>query len=359
MKVLRESDRLYPYPRGWYAIDTSRELKPGQVRRTGFMGGEIVYYRTASGRPVVMDAYCRHMGAHLGYGGFVDGERIVCPFHHFAYGPTGAFESAPRLERCLKLKMKTYPVDEKWGYLMVWWDPDGGAPLFEVPARVDTTEWSYPLVQTVEIPVHPVDVGENGADIRHFWTLHHNTFEMKRFGAVDEHHWRTYYEGRILDESAGLDFYHRIAVGEMDVRFYALGLLTVEVKLPKLGMAFHYMVSPVPIDEHRTKLLIGVNMRRWIDVKATPLDRYLPFLRGRIPLFGVDRLVHLWRKDFLRTQLEDAEIWANKLYLSKPGYMDPAVIDFRRWARGLVAMRDGQAVERPNEDRSQHTQAEG
>ena len=42
---------------------------------------EMIGWRTASGEAVVMDAYCEHLGAHLGYGGQVEGEVIQCPFH--------------------------------------------------------------------------------------------------------------------------------------------------------------------------------------------------------------------------------------------------------------------------------------
>jgi nitrite reductase/ring-hydroxylating ferredoxin subunit len=54
------------------------------------MGEDLVVYRTRSGIVRAVDPYCPHLRAHLGDGEWVDGERIVCPFHSFAYDVDGA-----------------------------------------------------------------------------------------------------------------------------------------------------------------------------------------------------------------------------------------------------------------------------
>lgn len=36
-----------------------------------------------------MDAYCPHLGAHLGIGGTVEGETLRCPFHAFRFDTGG------------------------------------------------------------------------------------------------------------------------------------------------------------------------------------------------------------------------------------------------------------------------------
>ena len=40
-----------------------------------------VLYRGEDGKAVVLDGYCPHLGAHLGIGGVVRNNGIVCPFH--------------------------------------------------------------------------------------------------------------------------------------------------------------------------------------------------------------------------------------------------------------------------------------
>lgn len=317
-------------------MGTSFDLQPGELRRSEFMGKQLIYFRTESGKLSALDAYCQHTGTHLGYGGQIKGETVVCPYHHFHWGADGQLAHVPGMKKCPKLRQRAYSVDDKWGYVMVWHDPDGGQPTYEIPAVVNTSEWSYPLVECRTLEVHPVDVAENSSDMRHFHALHHNDFVLREHRAIDENHFYLLYDGRVIEENVGLELYHRVAHGRMEVHLYGLGVLTVQVALPALGLGFHYMVSPLPLDEHRTQVMIGVNMRRSLSFEGKWLDRALPWLGGKLALPFTDRLVHLWRKDFLRTQLEDEPIWANKVYMAEPGFLDPPVQTFRRWASGIV-----------------------
>ena len=65
-----------PFPNGWFQIAYSDELQPGDVIPVHAVGKHLVLFRTESGAPNVLDAYCPHLGAHLGYGGLIEGEVI-------------------------------------------------------------------------------------------------------------------------------------------------------------------------------------------------------------------------------------------------------------------------------------------
>jgi hypothetical protein len=43
----------------------------------------------------VLSAHCRHLGAHIGHGGTVNGDRVVCPFHGWEWGPTAPTGISP------------------------------------------------------------------------------------------------------------------------------------------------------------------------------------------------------------------------------------------------------------------------
>jgi len=58
-------------PTGWFQIAWSDEILVGDVRKMHYFGREMVAWRAQSGRLTVMDAYCEHLGAHLGFGGHV------------------------------------------------------------------------------------------------------------------------------------------------------------------------------------------------------------------------------------------------------------------------------------------------
>ena len=88
----------YAFARGWFAVANGGEVgrKPMSIR---YFGQDMVLYRGASGRVVMLDAYCPHMGTHLGSGpnsytstspSYMEGDNIRCPFHAWRFGPEGA-----------------------------------------------------------------------------------------------------------------------------------------------------------------------------------------------------------------------------------------------------------------------------
>ena len=69
--------------------------KPLAVR---FFAHDFALYRGKSGRVVMLDAYCPHMGTHLARNetsyvvqdGAIEGDSLRCPYHGWRYGPDGA-----------------------------------------------------------------------------------------------------------------------------------------------------------------------------------------------------------------------------------------------------------------------------
>ena len=48
----------------------------------------------------VTDAYCPHLGAHLGFGGKVEGDCIKCPFHEWKFqGEDGKVAEVPYAQK--------------------------------------------------------------------------------------------------------------------------------------------------------------------------------------------------------------------------------------------------------------------
>ena len=68
----------YPIPSSWYAVVDSGELERGQVLPLELLGRKLVAMRTEDGTASVLEAFCPHLGAHLGYGGVVEGSRNSC-----------------------------------------------------------------------------------------------------------------------------------------------------------------------------------------------------------------------------------------------------------------------------------------
>ncbi|MDP9168897.1 MAG: Rieske 2Fe-2S domain-containing protein, partial [Actinomycetota bacterium] len=168
-------------PTGWFQVAWSDEIAVGAVHPMRYFGQEMIAWRAESGRLTVMNAYCEHLGAHLGFGGTVQGEVLQCPFHGWQWSQEGRnvcipYEDRPNRGR----RMTTYPVVERNDSVYVWHDIDGRAPFFDAPdvfASFDgggTADDYYPQQRLFRqgLELHPQYVLENGVDFAHFKYVH-------------------------------------------------------------------------------------------------------------------------------------------------------------------------------------------
>ena len=80
----------FPIPTGWFCVSLSTDLEVGEVKPLKYFARDLVLFRTSDGEAHVLDAYCPHLGAHLGHGGKLVDDKIVCPFHAWEFDGQGA-----------------------------------------------------------------------------------------------------------------------------------------------------------------------------------------------------------------------------------------------------------------------------
>ncbi len=85
----------FPIPYGWYCVGFSGELASGAVKALKYFNEDLVLFRTKNGVAALLNAYCPHLGAHLGVGGKVQGESIACPFHGWQFNAAGECMAVP------------------------------------------------------------------------------------------------------------------------------------------------------------------------------------------------------------------------------------------------------------------------
>ena len=69
------------------------------VRPVTYLGQDLVLFRGEDGTARVFDAHCPHLGAHLGVGGRVCGDGIICPFHGWRFDGRGRLAEVPGVDR--------------------------------------------------------------------------------------------------------------------------------------------------------------------------------------------------------------------------------------------------------------------
>ncbi|MBN7796358.1 Rieske 2Fe-2S domain-containing protein [Parahaliea mediterranea] len=302
------------FPMGWYSVARSHELQVGEVKRVHAFDRELALYRTRSGVPVLQDAFCPHLGAHLGVEGKVVGESLRCPFHGWRFDTTGKCVEIPYCEEIPeRARIRMWPTQEKNGEVYIWFHPENSAPRFELPTLVelDDEHWTAPRYAEFEVPAHVQDIAENSCDPVHFQYVHRQAHTPESTVTVDD-------DGRILHLRSDMrDTDHP---NQLHAKVFQPGLAMVRTTYAPEAQMMVYN-SAQPIDRNTTLLRWTLTVRREIEDLAG------------------DEVM----KGIIEGLSQDYPIWANKVHKHRPVFCreDKTLVQFRKWVRQFyVDVRD-------------------
>src|SRR6266511_83824 len=182
----------FPMPFGWFKVALSPELGTDTLLTRHYFCTELVVSRAAAGDPVCQEAFCAHLGAHLGVGGSVRDGCIQCPFHGWVYDASGANVAIPYADQPnRKARLRTFPTVERGGIVFAWYHPQCAGPLWDV---MDIAEYDDPEYGDYEVFDYTIgscmqEIGENGFDQAHFQFVHSHpkvgTTEKVEFDGYD------------------------------------------------------------------------------------------------------------------------------------------------------------------------------
>jgi cholesterol 7-dehydrogenase len=175
--------RSFPpgFPNGWHCVCNLTDLEGGAVKRISALGTHLVAFQGADRRVGVLDAFCPHMGAHLGEGGKVVGDLLRCPFHGWSFDADGKCRAIPYSPGgCVPERTSTraWEVRVHLERVFVWFDAEGRPPAWELQCHRDVEEGlasgRYYLGATaqLEFDMHVLEMHMNSADPHHLNTLH-------------------------------------------------------------------------------------------------------------------------------------------------------------------------------------------
>ena len=165
------SGRYAEYPVSWYLLGTSAELRRRPVAKK-MLGRELVAFRTESGKVVLMDGRCAHLGADLSHGKVV-GETIRCPFHGWTYGADGQCTHIPGTCKAIPhfAHQPVYPVEERHGYVFFFNGPEALYPLpFFDDAKPEEMSAGRPFDFIARCTWYMF--ASHAFDVQHFATVH-------------------------------------------------------------------------------------------------------------------------------------------------------------------------------------------
>jgi 3-ketosteroid 9alpha-monooxygenase subunit A len=307
-------------PTGWFHIGWSLEIPPGGVKPMKYFGQDLVGFRSLDGKLTVLDAHCHHLGAHLGYGGKVKGNCIVCPYHGWEWTNEGENARIPYQEKPVNKRMRKWHTLERHGIMFMWYNPTFGAPRWELPDLFKDIEGQeasesdyYPCYPhaVVNKPNEPFPVQfmmENSADTTHF-KFAHGTPEYPELLEFRE---------RGTSWTATMGF-KSPKTKEVALKLYSL--------LPNVGLAY--------------SLFQGRQSYRLI-LSGTPIDNQLSHMRVTYFLPRVTTSWDVMPLDVLsfaqsteELYEEDARMWRHQQFLQRPLFAAQDVegySSYRRWS---------------------------
>ena len=185
----------FTFPRGWFMIADAAELDTTNPLAVRFFGKDFALYRgRATGKVVLLDAYCPHMKTHLGApnktsyvvldrgGSNVEGDGIRCPYHGWRFGPDGKCDEIPYHSGPIPANacVKSWTVVESMGAVWVWHDPEGGEHEWEHPSlpQWDDPSWvRWKFDHLGMLNQHSQEVMDNIADYSHLGPIHGSTVQ--------------------------------------------------------------------------------------------------------------------------------------------------------------------------------------
>jgi phenylpropionate dioxygenase-like ring-hydroxylating dioxygenase large terminal subunit len=297
-------------PNGWFQVAYSDELATGQVVPLEYFGSKLVLFRTESGEAKVLDAFCPHLGAHLGYGGKVEGDCIRCPFHAWRFDTEGRCTEIPYAQKIPpKAKIRAWHVHEFAGLIMVWHHAAGLEPQWSLPEvpEYGNAEWTDYERRRWTIRTRNQEMAENSVDSAHFRFVHGTSNMPTSQAEVRDHVLRVF-------SNADTESARGTVAGSVESLSHGFGFGTVRFK----GLVETLLVSSVtPIDGEHVDVRFSFAVKRFGGADVT---------RGVGAAFI---------KEVARQLEQDIPIWENKTQWERPLLCDgdgPIGL-FRKWAR--------------------------
>ena len=306
----------FPLPYGWFQVCVPDEVAVGDTKALYYFDRHLVAWRDDEGRLQVMDAFCPHLGAHLGHGGTVDGCEIICPFHGWRFDEAGSNVDIPYSTRTNKrARIRSYPTVEVNGKSLVWFHPEPGVePMWDIPTlpELDSGEMWGPIRTRHTVLAHAQELGENAVDAAHFRYVHH-TAEVPEI--------TSYVTDGPVAEMRSIQRFptpRGVVDGKIESVGYGPGVSIIRFS----GIIDTLLVSSTtPIDGGSCETRFDFYTRSMGDAAATS---------------GV---AQAFVSEVDRQFLEDMPVWEHKAHLTRPALADTdgPFMAFRKWYQQFYA----------------------
>ncbi|NRB38624.1 MAG: Rieske 2Fe-2S domain-containing protein [Pseudomonadales bacterium] len=324
---LRQLD-VTPFPNTWYFMGLMSDYKQGQVYSKKFCGREIVLTKVSDTKVTVFDAYCPHLGAHLGRTinnktkkKLNEFNEIRCVYHGFRYNEQGEYVGCDHGDVTQKPKLNAYEVDIKHSQLiMVYFHKDNKKADWKMPDIYDDSKNFSKIIcpRTLEATIHPLDSVENAIDRLHFKILHRmNTVEAITKPEI-LHGGKVF---KLVTKLGDIDYLPdwmpgKNITGTIEKYSYGVGLAMAHIYFDKLpGFSMRHAVAITPIDENVSTFKFIFCTQHYDKLSQMMSKCFIP--QKHIDKF-YDGMVWLMSAPENVVNAEDIDVWSHKIIVDKP-----------------------------------------
>lgn len=324
-------DTLPAFPEGWYFVASRKTVVREKLIEKTWLGEEIVAWADDDGRICVADAFCPHLGSHMGpsVGGVVRDGCLVCPFHGFEFDTAGQCVATPNAPPPKAARLKLYETREILGMIFAWRGSGGRAPQWRLPDEPPSgAEWTELRSTTLRFRGHPQETTENSVDVEHLEYTHGYHDVKPTDFSVDGAYLKSCFDFKMVRRIAGLVDIHSDVSAITHV--HGLGYSLVEIHEKSVGMRARLWVLSTPADGESVEVTLVSQVR-----EIRNPGRFFAGL-AFLPVPLRHRLLNVF---FIREErrfvLQDVVIWDRKRYQTPPrlSRTDGPIGRYRRYCR--------------------------
>ncbi|MFN4261487.1 MAG: Rieske 2Fe-2S domain-containing protein [Gemmataceae bacterium] len=123
------------HPDYWYPVEYAHKLQRGQAIGVQFWNRDIVVYRGEDGQLAALEDRCAHRQLKLSLG-VVEGCNLTCVYHGWSYDRAGKVTHVSHDlfgRPGLKVRLPTYPVQERYGLIWIFPGDPARATQHRIP----------------------------------------------------------------------------------------------------------------------------------------------------------------------------------------------------------------------------------
>ena len=318
-----------PSPNGWYRVMNSVDLPKGAVKPAQLCGREMVAFRTTAGVVGVLDAFCPHLGTHLGHGGTVENDTVVCPYHKWSFDTNGRCQHipyCPNSSRVIgrdRVNTRSYRVSERAGMIFVWFHVEDKEPFFRL-SLLDEIEdpddgfFEVDVVNYTDFLMHAMEPAQNTADWYHFRTVH-SWLPISLCGIrvlKADHSIDTHYGGGVTASATGRAMSRdMLVIRERIDALRLFGIFPIPSFLPNM-LTTEVQMNGCPVIMFRVNNSVLGRFRALMTITPVGPFRQRMQLRGWANGLWTQPLARLLMHMIMLTVEQDRQVWEHKVHVA-------------------------------------------